>query len=269
MTAPTGERTDPVDPRLRARLREIQRHQGRRRLRRLQVGLGAAAVGAGGWGLALSPALDVDRVQVRGATTSGADVVEDATGIERKEAMVTLDLDGARTAVEALPWIATATVTRSWPGTVSVAVTERLPLAVVATIDGGWVVVDRDGRMLAVVDEEDFADLARIVGLASQPRPGGALGEEAVAALELAGLLPATVPGVVPVVAVVDGALHVTLPRGSRGGTLVRFGGPDRVADKVDALAALVDGGVLSEDSLPLVIDIRVPDAPVLTRTGG
>jgi cell division septal protein FtsQ len=238
------------------------------------VGLGTVAVGAVGWGFCLSPLLDVDRVQVQGAEMSGADMVEKAAGIDRGEAMVTLKLSRVAAAVEELPWVATATVTRHWPGAVRVEVSERRPserrpLAVVAGTDGSWVLVDGDGRQLAFADDGALPDLARIVGLDVEPQLGTTLGEEAGAALELARLLPTALPGVVAQVAATDGGFEMTLAQRAGEATLVRFGDSARLADKVDALTALVDAGVLAASPPPTVIDVRVPDAPVLTRTGG
>lgn len=257
-----------VDPRLRARRREILRETGRRRLRRVQMGLGIVAVGAAGWGVTLSPLLDVDRVNVLGAEMSGADAVEQAAGIDRGEALLTLELSRAADAIEALPWVATATVTRHWPGEVSITVTERRSLAVVAGTDGAGVVVDGDGRQLARADEAGRSELVRIVGLDVEPRLGATLGKEAGAALELVGLLPASLPGVVQV-AVTDGGLEMTLAHDTGEETTVRFGGSSRLPEKVRALVALVDAEVLVVSPAPQVVDVRVPDAPVLTRTEG
>lgn len=269
MTSRVEERTPAVDPRLRARRREVRRETGRRRLRRVQAGLGTVAVGAAGWCLALSPLLDVDRVRVRGAEMSGFDAVEEAAGIDRGEAMLTLKLSRVATAIEALPWVATATVARHWPGEVGVTVAERRPLAMVAGSDGGWVVVDGDGRQLTLADDGAFPDLARIVGLALEPEPGATLGDGAAAALELTRLLPAALPGVAARVAVTEGGLELSLPQEAGEETLVRFGGSSLLADKVEALEALVDADVLTTSPSPLVVDVRVPNAPVLTRSKG
>lgn len=269
MTAPVGEGTLALDPRLRARRREIQRLQGRRRLRRLQAAMGLGALGAGAWGLALSPVADVDRVLVEGANGSGVDAIEEATGIHRGEALATLDIGQASAAVEDLPWVATATVTRSWPDSVVVVVTERRPVAVVATADGTRVAVDAKGRQLAVVGESAFPELVEIAGLAPEADPGATLGPEAAAPLELAGLLPPAVPGLTIELAVVEGELEIRMLGRAGEEVFVRFGDGGRLADKVTALAALGDAGVMAEGRGPLEVDLRAPDAPVLTRTVG
>lgn len=269
MTAPAGEGTLVLDPRLRARRREIQRHHGRRRLRRLQAGLGLAALGAGCWGLAVSPVADVDRVVVEGANRSGVDAVEEATGIHRGEAMATLNIGQADAAVEHLPWVATATVARSWPNSVVVVVTERRPVALVVAADGSRVAVDAEGRQLAVVEKGVFPELVEITGLAPRSDPGAALGREAAAPLELADLLADAVPGLTDELAVVEGELEVRLLGSAGEEVLARFGDGGLLSDKVTALAALLQAGVVAEGPPPLEIDVRVPGAPVLTRTGG
>ena len=269
MTAPAREGPLAVDPRLRARRREIQRHQGRRRLRRLQAALGLAALGAGAWALAVSPVADVDRVVVEGANRSGNDAVEEATGIHRGEAMATLDIGQADAGVEDLPWVATATVARRWPSSVVVVVTERRPMAVVVAADGSRVAVDAEGRQLAVVEEGAFPGLVGITGLAPRADPGAGLGRDAAAPLELADLLSDAVPGLTSELAVVEGELEVRLLGGAGAEVLVRFGDGGLLADKVTALVALIDAGVVAEGPAPLEVDVRVPDAPVLTRTGG
>lgn len=269
MTLRVDEHAIVVDPRLAARRREIRRQSGRRRLRRVQVGLGAAGVGAVAWALALSPLLDVDRVSVRGAELTEADVVREVAGIEVGEAMVTLRLARAARGVEALPWVATATVTRTWPGEVGVTVTERRPLALMSAAGGGWLVVDGEGRHLTVTDGGAFPDLARIVGLDPEPQPGATLGESALPALELTALLAASLPDVGAEVAATEDGLELTLSNEVGDRVLVRFGDSSRLADKVDALAALVDADVMAAPAGPLVVDVRVPDAPVLTRAEG
>lgn len=269
MTAPVGERVPALDPRIRARRREVQRHEGRRRLRRLQAGLAVVAAGAGAWGVALSPLADVDAVQVRGAERTGAGAVEEASGIDHGEAMVALDLAAAAEAVEALPWVRTATVARRWPGYVTVTVAERRPVAVVTAVEGSRLAVDGDGRLLAVVDDGAFPELPRLVGPTPPTDPGATLGRPAHAALRLAELLAVAVPSLASEVTVAEGELEAHLRMATGESTRVLLGREEGLADKVVALAALVDAGVLQSTPAPSVVDVRVPDAPVLTRSQG
>ncbi len=269
MTSPLRTRPPVVDPRLRARRRDVRRDEGRRRLRRLQVALGAVTAVVGAGGLILSPVFDVDRIVVAGAARSGGDVVKDATGVDGGEAMLTLDLARVTAAVESLPWVERATVTRRWPGTLGVTVTERQPLAMVVARDGRSVVVDRSGRQLVVVDGEAAPELTRIDGLDFEPAPGATLGRDVPAALELIQLLPAGLSAGASRVTTTEGGLELFLEGETGNQTRVRFGGPSRLTDKMDALVALVDAGVLTEAIGRLEIDVRVPDAPVLTRSEG
>lgn len=276
MTAPTRLRGVPIDPRLAARRREIRRRQGRQRRRRLVGVLGVGGVAAATWGIALSPAFDVDRVVVRGATNSGEGTLEAAAGIDRGQAMVTLDLGATQEALEASPWVASASVRRSWPGTVVVSVDERRPVAAVrvspepvagagAGTAARWAVVDAEGRQLVVVADEAPTPLARIEGLAADGQPGRALGRAASGALELAARLSGIVPDPPPRITVLaDGRLEATIAAEDRGEWRVLFGHPDHLDDKARSLVTLLERGVLGDVGAS-VIDLRVPDAPVLT----
>lgn len=272
MTLPSTEEARPdIDPRLRARRQELRRREGRRRLRRLVAVLSVGGGVLGIWAVSLSPLLDVDRLVVRGATRSGATAVEVATGIARGEAMASLDLEAAGRAVERVPWVAAATVERQWPGTVLVKVSERTPVALVGAQEGRWVVVDARGRQLTVVEGDDIASLddmaglPRIEGLAPIASAGEELGAGAAGALQLsqrlaaAGLSPAPRVEVRP-----DGALDALIELAGGGDVRVRFGRSERLADKVVALATLL--AELDDRPGSVVLDVRVPEAPVLTR---
>lgn len=262
----------PVDPRLRARRRAVMRSEGRRRLRRLAMVTAGAGVGVAGWLLALSPLLDVDQVVVRGAQRSEPEMVREATGVAGGQAMATLRLDRAVAAVEALPWVATATVERRWPGTVVVSVTERRPTAAVAVAAGddqvggsAWVLVDDQGRQLAATADPP-PELASIDGGGEEVRPGEQLGPTAAGALELVTRLQAALPWGPPRVVVVAGGSLEAVVRDADGvDQRIRFGGPTRLADKILALRTLVEQGALDGAGPGMVVDVRVPEAPVLT----
>lgn len=262
--------TVPIDPRLQARRRDIRRQQGHQRRRRLAAALGALAVTSTGWALALSPMLDVDRVVVRGAAMSGDAVLGDVAGINPGQAMVTLDLEAAQVALEGSPWVARATVRRSWPGTVVISVSERTPVAAVRvgdTTTGQWALVDADGRQLRLVAEEELAPLVRIEGLPVEGRPGARLGPELAGALELAGRLSSALP-VQPsrVTVAPGGGLEAVVSAGS-GSPQVRalLGDGDYLDEKVVALVTVLEQAELKPAPDLSVIDVRVPDAPALT----
>ena len=260
----TDEQATVIDPRLRARRSEVQRRQGRRRLHRLAAVLGVAAAGAGAGAIALSPLADVDRVVVRGAATTGTPAVHDAAGIDRGEPMATLDLRAARAAIEAVPTVGTASISRSWPGTVVITVTERRAVAAVRTDDGRWALVDADRRQLAVVDAGEVGELPRIEGLGPLADAGSELGPDAAGALELASRLSAAVPAAaLRVVVAAGGSMEAAIQRPDAPEVRALFGRADRLADKVVALVTLL--GEKEARTERLRIDVRVPDAPVLT----
>src|SRR5205085_5328919 len=135
--------TPKVDPRVAKRRQDVARAAGRRRLRILLVVGGVVAFFGGLIGLALSPALDVDRVEVRGAGHTSLAAVLGATGLDaRGHPMVTVDRFALAGKVERLPWVDTAAVTRRWPNVVRVTVVERAPLGVIG-VPGGVALVDR------------------------------------------------------------------------------------------------------------------------------
>ena len=84
-----------------------------------------------------SPLLDVDRVQVVGAERVAVADVTRAAGSGPGTPLVDVDLGGARAGVAALPWVDEVRVTRHWPGTVRIVVTERHEVARCATATAG------------------------------------------------------------------------------------------------------------------------------------
>src|SRR3546814_7137808 len=77
--------------------------------------------------------------------------------------ILAIDPAAARAALEALPWVAAASVERQLPGTVYIRLTEREPLALWQ--DQGVIqVIDRDGAVIPGVEPRRFAHLPLVVG---------------------------------------------------------------------------------------------------------
>jgi cell division protein FtsQ len=247
-----------VDPRIRQRRIDVRRHQGRRRLVVAAAVAAVAALLGGGWGATRTPLLDVDRVEVVGASHTGPGAVAAVAGIRRGQAMVDVDVAGARRRVTALPWVARAEVRRGWPGTVRIRVFERALLAVTRADGGAWALVDRAGRVLAHVPQPP-SDVAELDGLPPAGAPGTALGAPAAAALAVVAALPSGLaPRVSAVAVAADGVALRLRPAGE-----VRLGSAQQLDDKLRAalsVLAAVDGRTVG------TVDVRIPAAPVLTR---
>lgn len=253
----------PIDPRIRARRIEVQRSEGRRRLQRLGLVGAAVAVVAGLWWLAFTPLFDVDAIRVRGAEHTGDAAVLSAIGIHRGDALFTADVGRASRSLARLPWVATVKVRRSWPGTVSVTLVERVPVAAVEAKGGGWVLVDRGGRQLAT-EKEPSVDLVRIAGRPIAPALGDVAGDPFRGAIDLGAAVPPSLRGALSSIwPKRDGSVDaiVVLPGGDAA--TARFGAPDQLEAKLVALASVLERADLDRVR---IIDLRVPGAPALTR---
>src|SRR3954470_7129214 len=80
----------------------------------------AALVGALTWTALGSGLLDVKRVDVVGATTLSAAQVRHVTSGFVGDPMLTVNTDGLRNSLAAIPSVASVDVVRSWPGTLHV-----------------------------------------------------------------------------------------------------------------------------------------------------
>ncbi|WP_190822304.1 cell division protein FtsQ/DivIB [Saccharopolyspora pogona] len=117
--------------------------------------------------LYFTPLLGVRTVQVAGNATLGQEQVVQAAGIEPGTPMLQVDVDEIRSRLQALPEIAAAQVSLSWPSTVQVEVTERVPVAFMVARNGIQL-VDAGGVPFEVVPERP-ADLPELqVQAASQ-----------------------------------------------------------------------------------------------------
>lgn len=83
----------------------------------------------------LFPILKVSEIKVEGATHADTQQVATATGIDQGENMVRIDTGQAARNVSGVPWVEKVTVSRSWPNTVRVEITEHQSVGYIK--DGG------------------------------------------------------------------------------------------------------------------------------------
>lgn len=248
-----------VDPRLRARRVEVRRDAGRRRLHRLMVAGGAVALVLVAAAVVQSPLLAVRHLRVTPSAHLDAAAIERAAGIRAGSPMISVDQGAARRRLESVPWVATAKITRSWPGTVTVTVTERVA---VAQMHRGsvWYLLDATGRVLQRGTEA--ADLVVLEGL-PDTEPGATVAGVS-APLELASRLPAALHP--KVAAVRQGPGEASLSLALVGGGEIRFGSTDQLDQKIVAAVTMLDH---VEASCLGTIDVQVPNAPTLTPASG
>lgn len=250
----------PMDPRIRRRRIEVRRDEGRKRLRILG-GCGAVVLAAlAAVGISRSPLLDVDYVDVRGAEETGRLDLVAAAGLGGHPAMLDVDTGDVVRRVEALPWVLSASAHLRWPGTVTIDVTERRPAAVLPAGSGLWAVADVTGRVLEIGPDKP-AGLPVIGNVPLPEQAGGKVAATAVPSLKVAAALPAPVRDRIADVATVAGG-EVELQLGPPGG-VVRLGRPEDLPTKLSVLATVLARADLANVR---VIDLRVPEAPALTR---
>ena len=92
-----------------------------------------------------------------------------AAGVTENASLLFLDVADARTKLEAIPWIAEATVRKLYPDRLQITVTEREAFAL-WQFDGKVSMIAADGTVLAAKVEPRFAALPFVVGKGAAPR---------------------------------------------------------------------------------------------------
>jgi cell division protein FtsQ len=195
----------------------------------------------------------IDEVTVQGATTSQPEIrsaIEQVSGD-----MTTLHIkdDELRDAVSRFPTVASVSANTSFPHTLHVKVTERLPVAHVQ-IGGQRTAVSADGYLLIGASFDSKA-LPRIEGAAAH---GALLDEDTADQAAILGATPEPLRERITSSSWNEdhGGVVVQLENGPE----VRFGDGSRAADKWSAAVAVLSG---PERGSPAYLDVSVPDRPV------
>lgn len=220
------------------------------RFRPLLVAFGlVVVVGLGTWVVFWSSWLTAAEVRVAGQQTVDEQRVVAAAQVDLGTPLVRLDLDAIRARVAALPPVASVSVHRSWPHTVSIDIAERQPVAAVEQ-RGSWWVMDADGVVFRKTGNQQ-PGLPEVAVRASAPSQTRAEAARVVASLP-ADLLSA-------VTRVSAGSMDsITLQL--RNGREVRWGSSAESPRKVEVLAVLLDRVEAS------VYDVRVPEQPTTAQ---
>jgi cell division protein FtsQ len=206
------------------------------------------------WVVAFSPLLGARTVSVVGTPTlTSAQVtqVRTAAAISRGTALIRLDTGAVRKRVEKLPDVASAAVTVSYPSTVRIKVTERVPVGYLANTGTGgssFVLVDASGAQYREVAAAP-AGLPRF----ALPSDSGAAATGHAVSLVAAALSPAVLAQLAQISADTPQAITLVL----RDGRTVAWGSADRNAQKAALLPALLTQPGTN-------IDVSNPDVAVV-----
>jgi cell division protein FtsQ len=196
----------------------------------------AAILAAAVWALLGSSLLVARSVRVTGAPAAQRAEVLRAAGIATGTPLIRISTSAVARRVEQITQIQSARVSRDWPDSVVIAVTERTPALVVAS-GAGYALIDRFGVVIGHVATRP----PRLTLLTSGPADLASLrGSPAIAAaVTVLRQLPPSIRAQVRGVAA-PSADAVTLDLGH--GITVLWGGTDRPAAKAAELAILMRG---------------------------
>ncbi len=231
--------------------RRFARRQWARRWGAWRWGLAGALVVVlvvgGGWLVLFSRVLAAEQVDVTGTSYLTAKQVTEAADVPLGTPLARVDLGLVQRRVEAMPAVASATVTRSWPHAVAVQVTERTAVAVL-TVDGTVTGMDADGVL--------FRDYARAPDDLPDVRTTGATDRQVRReAAAVVSALPSALARQVDhlEVSTID---RITLAL--RDGRTVLWGSADESATKAKVLQVLLEReGAVYDVSVPAQPTIR------------
>jgi cell division protein FtsQ len=227
---------------------DVDDNTSRRSHRRLIIGAVIAAVLAGFaiWLVGFSSVFGVHTVVVTGEHRLTEQRVLAAAKVTSGTPLLQLDTAAIRARVEALPDIASATVTTSFPSTVRIAVTERIPVGVVKR-GARYALVDRTGDQFRTIKTRPERLPLLVVPRGTDARTtGGAVATVAAA-------LPTRLLARIESIQALDPrAITLVL----HDGRVVQWGDAERSGLKATVLLALV--------SRPgTQIDVSDPEQPV------
>jgi cell division protein FtsQ len=199
------------------------------------------------WVVGFSGVLGVRQVTVTGVKALSADQVRAAAAVPDGRPLARVDTDGVVARVRGLAGVERVAVTRSWPGTLRITVTERRGVALVDRGDALWL-VDPDGVVFQRLSSHPKLPVLRIPGV-------GPDSDVARAALTAVTALPPTLLAHVDEVRAPT-AEQVTLYLA--GKRTVRWGGAEDSAAKARVLSALLSRpGTYYDVSTPSVVTVR------------
>jgi len=146
-----------IEPRLRQRRIGVRRAEGRRRLRRWGIAAAVFVVVVSVLAVLGSSLFSVDDVDVTGVQRADADAVLEVVDDLIGEPVLLVDTGAAEDRLEQIPYVDTARVRTDFPNGATIEIREREPVATTAGADGRFRILDREGRVVDVIDGQPIA----------------------------------------------------------------------------------------------------------------
>ena len=220
--------------------------------------LGSGVLLAGGAWVTTSQIFAMHSLRVTGNLHLTSDQVATIAGLTDRTNVLWASSSTIVRRLEANPWVFSARVERTLPGGITVRITERVPVAILA---GAHVIVAADGVVLGpATGPVRLPTIQGTVRGGSPPRVQGA-----PAGLGVAAAIPWPAREDVKLIAIApDGQITLTLA----GGIDVLYGDATEFMAKGAALQAVL-GWADRNHMRPRTIDLHAPDAPAITGQSG
>ncbi len=178
-----------MDPRVRARRIAVRRAKGRKRLIWVAIGAAILLVLVGAVAVLASSLFDVRTIDVQGAVYTDPQQLSAIIDELQGDAILLVDTRQIERRLESIAWVESARVSTQFPHDVFIDIRERRPVATFSGSDGKFRVIDRDGRVLDVVDGVPI-DYMLITGANPDVERGQFAGRPFASAAQLATALP-------------------------------------------------------------------------------
>jgi cell division protein FtsQ len=249
-----------MDPRVRARRIAVRRAKGRKRLIWVAIGAAILVVLVGAIAILASSLFDVRTIDVQGAVYTDPQQLSAIVDELKGDAILLVDTRQIEQQLESIAWVESARVSTQFPHRVFIDIRERKPIAAFAGSDGKFRVIDRDGRVLDIVDGVPI-DYMLITGANPDVERGQFAGRPFASAAQLAIALPPEVRALTESIGVDATAGNLTLQL--HDDVKVQLGPAADLSAKLVRLLSMVQGGLDGVCGL----DVSTPDiAP--TRCG-
>ena len=170
------------------------------------------------------------------------------------------DLASAERRLEQDPWVADATVTRRLPGTLTIVVRERIPVAIAQGGPKASAYVSVEGTSMG--DAPAGASLPMIISSDGAAAPQA---EDLITGAAVAAAMPRALRALTATIAV-DPNGEITVV--TRGGVVVTYGEATQLEAKGQSLKAVL--GWAEREAEPITsVDVTVPGAPTAALPGG